>query len=545
MDLRQILHFYIIACWPCQCSWSEPAEGTHRTVFHRQGALHEEVAMLHLRVEIPLLPMIQACSTLESDLRAALNSFNSKETQTTKSASSRAPEISDYIKERCSGLLRDTAKFQNRPKRSILLGAVGALFGLLGLEHLLEMVLPTSAHNVIDVEEWRRQHKLEQVQIAELANDLNTVKLDLTRFVEMYAAHGAWHKWLRQQNQLETLFAKLDVMRDGLGEHRLPRVLLSEEWVENALPALRAEAAELGGRLPFQVAAHVFQAPTSYVVMQDRWTVFVHLPIVSKVESWDLFVLQDSPILARLSDGAMVAYWVRPHHPFIAVSPRDHTGHIVLTQGGVDRCLTIGRDRFCPHLVVRRNFSDTCIGKLYSNDLKRITEFCPTELELLEESVTQTSSGWSVFLRRESPVVATCDNGTRRSLVKQGAFRLSFEPGCTWTSPYWSLLGSPKPVDGHLETSVQIGPSELDHWASQLSSAEVEQLMHRTRSGHRISLPIMIQIHDGVGEAEERRQESQTNATISLIICIALTILVLTLGLCTCYNCRHKLPRIW
>jgi hypothetical protein len=332
-----------------------------------------------------------------------------------------------------------------RDKRQILggLAIFGTLFGLYnwGTIHELSNTVATLQHHLRDDVVLLQHH---ETRMGRMEEDMKMVNASLATVIRAFNMEDRLiQKLFWMQNfmlQFDVLQQHLATWRQGwtaLHAQRLPLDWMASATLPNVLTKLRATAAKMGGVLPITHQMDLFDLPTSFMWDDKVIRVFVHLPVIK--EKMDLFQLLPVPI--RVGERYIK---IRAEKEFLLISKGNRIHQETTGQELQNKCHKLGAYFMCEDLgVFRRNMRNTCLGRLFSNDIQNIEEKCIVEEIHNDWEIVQTAHNrFIVYTKDEQNLVLECRNGTRRNRRLSGVQLVEADDNCLTYTPEFELRPS-------------------------------------------------------------------------------------------------------
>jgi hypothetical protein len=104
-------------------------------------------------------------------------------------------------------------------------------------------------------------------------------------------------------------------------------------------------------------------------------------------------------------------------------------------------CTWINEARVCDNLgAMAARPSDTCLGALFTGQMKAVTTHCNTAVSTRDWAVEKEAEGsYLVYLKSATLVRTTCTNGSVSSMTFKGYRRLPADAGCNLMSSDFSI----------------------------------------------------------------------------------------------------------
>lgn len=513
-------------------------EQHHHTAFERIGGVHEIKGFVHLRTILHLDELDELCQSLPKFGQNVLRHPHLKD----KLLKLKVQDKINAMEEKCGYLLvNEPLPLASTPrvKRSFVLGVIGTVFGLFGLSHLLGLE-ETDSHLVEKVEAVEHEQELTRLRLEVIQQDLIGVLTALETLRQEVRVTNAVTVFINNARHLLGLLKTVEEAMPALHQHQLPPNVVPVHLLHKKWPQLQKMALQQKGQLAISHPLQTYQLPASAVIHERKLNILVHIPLVSQLVGWNLYAMQQKPILVNSTSGNTMVAWVRPEHDFIASRSLSDRNYVVLTTSEVDKCLKVGHDYFCTGLVVRRGKKDTCLGRLFQNDLQDLHRYCPVFIDPVDHAAFQGTSAWRVFQQKSGVVRMSCSNGTTLSWVKQGVFDLSFDPGCDYVTPHFHLHGDPTPLSDHLEAVINLTPAIGSINALGLDEDDLPPGWNTTEDRPKARIPLSDLL--AAKTLRVHRQTQHRHSVVIWSVVASLTMILLIMGISCGYNYRQR-PR--
>ena len=294
------------------------------------------------------------------------------------------------------------------------------------------------------------------VQIQYLWQELSETKAGLSKLIEVQLQQFEQLKDIDLTFQVLFRVMSLQAMQDpGLLEARLNRFhdqineriqiaqniiqqaqhrRLSVEFLTQAqlttlFSKLINTAERHGCQLLLDHQSDLFQVETSYFFDSQNVHLLVHVPMVPPSSMLRLFKLHPFPI--PLQGG----HYMIPQadNDILAITIGNQRYSTQLSSSDLLGCVVLNRVYLCEsNGVLRKNFSDTCLGALYQQDMVAVNKLCTLRVCENVEVIRQLLGNWfAVFTPRAYTVPVECKNGTSKEImISGGVSKFHLSPGC-------------------------------------------------------------------------------------------------------------------
>ena len=265
------------------------------------------------------------------------------------------------------------------------------------------------------------------------------------------------HVW-----ELNVLIDRYMSILNAAFNQRVHPSLISSHQIRQIHFLLQQEANAKNLKLPVDHDLQLLQFPASLYLDQNQfdYTLVLHIPLVPKeAKPLQQYALMPSPFIISLSH-RLVGRIV--YNQDIVVS--DDRSHFALIESKeMDRCLHLGTTAFCPHLLLRSDFSEHCLSRLYQNQLANLTLFCKIFVRKAPWHIMQRDKQWFGFSEKPIHYQVTCVNGTRQHYVLQGFSQIFLEPLCKAVATQFTLFAPPSLTDSALSVTHDFSFEEVYH----------------------------------------------------------------------------------
>jgi hypothetical protein len=294
------------------------------------------------------------------------------------------------------------------------------------------------------------------VQIQYLWQELSETKAGLSKLIELQLAQMEQLKDIDITFQVLFKTMSLQSMQDpGLLEARLNRFhaqlleriqiaqnviqqaqhrrlsveLLSQSQVSSLFSKLHQTAAKHGCKLMLDHQSDLFQVETSYFFDSQNVHLLVHVPMITPDSMLRLFKLHPFPI--PLQDDHFIM--PKADNDILAITVGNQRYSRQLSSTDLLACHVINRVYFCEsNGVLKRIFSDTCLGALYQQNMEGVKKYCTLQVHENKEVIQQLLGNWfAVYTPKAYTVPVECRNGTSKEImIAKGVSKFHLSAGC-------------------------------------------------------------------------------------------------------------------
>lgn len=424
----------IMYCTSAACS---KEVNTSKIIFKEAGEVLEANTVLHVTLELDFNQVGNHCNYLQEMARQVDQQL--PDNVTTPAIRRGWDNNKASINQTCTAVHDLIPK--GRARRQILEAAMllgGTAFGLYTETqiHQIQGDARVRDHRLLRVEnDLRRQTR---------ALDTAILKLDQLRW---------WIGWSQEiQTHLHQFDHQVEMLTQGVHEaitlQRLSSKLIPLGEAQRILEELRRQAQGTGGSIPFQRANQIYQLPTSTTVVEGKYRLVCHVPLVTtRLRLWKHLSV---PISIHMDDGSESLMELGPGHDYLAINSQVHQE---MTAAALADCWRWGRSYVCRHLgSLRRIPQDSCLGALFNEHRAHIRTLCewhPLRREWAVEPLAEEHV--FAFFNASSRVLIQCVNGTTQNLHihRFGVFELG--SGCSASNDRFVLHGQT-----HLSSQVHV-----------------------------------------------------------------------------------------
>ena len=515
----------------------------HQAVFSDLGALRETIGYVHLKVLLPVDQIHQTCQTLQDWGRHLLQ-------RTEHHFLSSVPHnLTVFHNNR---LLSVCQKFNQshvtRPKRSIWTGIL-SIFSFFGLSALLGLddsktrqIEAQQHHLVMEIQNLQLDTNLLRINQDILdsrtrqINRLTNFLLEETESHELVSIFGANVELFG--NSVDTFVHGLQNLNQGLlSPDLIPTGSFQPMW-----STLNSSATKLGGRIPISQLQQLYGLPFSAFGIDRQIMVVIHVPVVTSLD-WNLHQLRRRPLLLPGGTNSTVLIHIRPEEDVLAVASNNEA-YATMPNSNLARCIKLGHLHLCETIIAFSNASHHCLSRLFINDLRDLPHFCSIYISKQEYAVVPGDNEWLFFHKDFQPVTTTCLNGTRRIHQKQGYFALPWTPGCTFTTPMFTLAGIPTPPAETLGATINLTPTLQELIGFHIQTTELDDLAKHhglpPTATREIPFRDLLQHRDHTNEMKDVTISRWTFSSLHGTLTLCVVALIGSLLFCTYRNFKTR-----
>ena len=402
--------------------------------------------------------------------------------------------------------------------------------------------------------ETKQHHLILEVQQLQLDVNLNKINQDIldSRTRENRASLNFILEEIEKQELVDVFGLNVELFSESIanllhGLHELNKGSLSQDLIptgsfQQAWPTLNSSANKLGGRVPLSSPDQLFGLPFSAFGINQQVMVIIHVPIVTPSD-WNLHQLRRKPLLLPGGDNATVLVHIKPDEDLLAVSSTSDA-YAILPDSTLDRCIKLGHRHLCETVIAFNNASQHCLSRLFTNNLRDLPHFCPVYLTKQEYAVVAGDNEWILFHRDFQPVTTSCLNGTRRTQQQKGYFLLPWSPGCTFSTPMFTLAGIPTPPSETLGATINLTPTLQDLIGFHIQEKEIEEMAkhHGFPSDSPRAIPFreLLRHRDHVVEEQHTHVSRWTFSALHGLLTITVMAMIGSLAFCTYRNFKTR-----
>ena len=237
-------------------------------------------------------------------------------------------------------------------------------------------------------------------------------------------------------NRIESqIDRRIDIATHAIQQAQIRRLsvdLLLPAQVNALFAKLQKTAKDQNCALLLEHPSDLFQIEVSYFSYQGDVQLLLHVPMVSPDSTLRLFKLHPFPLPINSKYGPLLIPQVDNSVLGVTVGSQRHS----VEKSAVDlmACFTVNRIYICAESgVLRQDFTDTCLGALYQQNLTAAKITCPLKVHPAEEMIKQLRNNWfAVYSPIAMTVPIDCRNGTSREMMTPaGISSFHLSEGCT------------------------------------------------------------------------------------------------------------------
>lgn len=332
-----------------------------------------------------------------------------------------------------------------RPKRFIVSGAIGMLFGGI-LGSLFTGFGLKTLTSVIERKADVLEAKIEEhdMLIHRSIDDVNTINKTLAQVI------GDVSSQVREQNDVNADFMSLysgwfvaedlrDIQStiDGIiaAHHgHFSHELVRSEALQKALNQVRAKALHKGRELGIQTYADCYGLPTSYLYDSDVKVIhlIMHIPMYAMSNNLDLYTYVPTPIVWNNgTDDSPFVEVTSGDQMHLAVSS-DRTMYRTFTANELEDCYKISDMHFCADLAVYKIQRPSCLLGLFMNQVSVIREYCKISTHRPSSRVVRlNATTYALMSPFTDSMSISCNGEDRTTQIFKGTTFVNLEPGCS------------------------------------------------------------------------------------------------------------------
>ena len=322
---------------------------------------------------------------------------------------------------------------KTRTKRFLgLLVALGSLsMSIFNQAEILQ--LQASVSNVIE-----NQHHLvdilqeHEVAIHDVRHDISKIRdgfLILINEAEethaMIKIHDAEIRIIMAISALQRTIACIENGIEKLLTNKVPLCFLSTVQTERALHGVTTKAKQNGLELVSTHTASFLQYETSFLILQGKIHVYVHVPLFNPTRRMDLLKFTNSPIPIS----STLSFTFAPTDEYLGIE--SHGLHATISQHVVSNSKKYGDYFFTKSaIVLKRNLSDTCLGSIYTQNIQTLKSTCPATFSETTETITTIGRNEYIFFTKSPQTITKQCNGKTEHIAVQTKYHLQLHEPC-------------------------------------------------------------------------------------------------------------------
>jgi len=404
------------------------ANNNTRILFQEKEDIFVAYEVIHLTFQVDISLIEEQCLYFRQTIKSALPHY--KDTVQLEDMWFAAAHL---IKQTCdlqhldSQAQRSVVKRQALPILAAVIGTVFGIYSFAKIQALSARVRRLEGAHANDLHLLHNHEtRMELVERDMLVVNNNLVYLN--HQLGKQAENVGKIFWLQTfLLQFGLIRSHVQALNDGwaaLQSQRFPVWWILPKTLLPTFQALRSRAEKMGGVLPVEHEMDLYHFPTSYVVEDKSFRVFVHIPVVH--EKMRLYKHLEVPIWRN---GSYFLVKSRLDHLVVAAKNRVHKE---VDLDLLDRaCVRMGRTLLCEHLgEMVRTPTRTCLGRLFVNRIEDLKDCVVERLEQDWMSVQLDHDRFLVFAREMTMIFTECPDGSRTSSQIQGLQEIRIGPGC-------------------------------------------------------------------------------------------------------------------
>ena len=342
------------------------------------------------------------------------------------------PEEDHHIHKRTASFLpTDQSNAKYRGKRAVL-PFIGVALGIYGTymgwhnQQQIEYLL-SERNKIIEVQQ------LHTTQILELGRNIDA----LTQYLSIQTALNPGLLDARLNRLERQIYQRVEASVHAIQQAQVRRLaidLIPASQLTKLFAKLQKTAATQGCVLLLEHPSDLFQIEVSYFNDHGNVQLLLHVPMVSPDSTLRLFKLHPFPLPINSKAGPLLIPEVENNVLGITVGSQRHS--VQLSAVDLLACFTVNRIYICDDSgVLRQDFTDTCLGSLYQQNLAAAKRICPLRVHPAEEMVKQLRNNWfAIYSPSALTVPVECRNGTSREMMTPaGISSFHLSEGCTAT----------------------------------------------------------------------------------------------------------------
>jgi Baculovirus F protein len=502
----------------------------HLIVFKDVGRVHQATATIHLTFNFDLSYLTKQCDKMETAMTEQVKTILGPSPISYRRAWQSTKRTFNLT---CTPIRAMTSPGRTKRQIGLALGAAAVTAELLFdiyrqnqvqqlQQEVRQFATVSNQQTLVLHQQGTRIDHLEQAADQQ-GHELNELYRD-RRENALQAIKMEWTEELRGQI-LELGMQARQITRGvrALERGHLSPHLLEDQQARTAYSAVQQQAQQLGGRLLTNHHTDLFQLPASFSVTNgDQYTAIVHVPVIT--ETFDLLHFRSLPIRIT-NDTRTITIEVAPEKRLLAYNDKVHQE---LDDTDLQSCWKRERDHICADMAANQlQLRRTCLGALYAGEPGPIRQKCPLRNGTTDWAAEVINNNQViVYTDSERRVQIQCANGSRSSLLFQGAKVIDLPGGCLLTSDAISIrtrtdvLLPPvmvTPVSWDLEQFLQgdqlddLLPAPIDQQPQFTAPALHQQQVWR----------------DELRRLRDTHQAGQTNHSYALVIISGVVLLLL------------------
>ena len=225
--------------------------------------------------------------------------------------------------------------------------------------------------------------------------------------------------------EIDTIFRALQAAQ----YRRLAMDYLDEHQSEELFNILTNTAKEANADLLITQQSDLFQLELSYFFNGESITFLLHVPMVQRGSLLNLVKLHPFPL--PIAGGYSIVPDVE--NQLLAISESGSRLSIQFPATNLMTCHETNHIYLCENQrVLNKNFSQSCLGALYNQDIKTARTLCPMKIIHAEEVVYKLKDNMNlVYTPFQQVVPIYCPTKTYDQHLQIGVTEFKIEPGCS------------------------------------------------------------------------------------------------------------------
>jgi len=411
--------------------------GEQQLVFRKTGQVLRVRGYVHVHFRIKMDEVSKLCQRMEELGQEIFNFGNHQDKGWFGKEANQELEGHRQRARRACEAVPKVGRLGERERRGVISWIMGAALSLFGLDKLSNLISGAPSD-----ENWRHMvHKVNH-QEHRLEMLAGQVEEGMRRLKEAEGVSAAFHTvncYGQRVTELEGTILRFISGVESLLRHRMPQTLITTEIMKNEMRGIKELAGKLGGEPAINRPEDLYQVETSTVVNEEgEMDVLTHIPVVFG-EPLVLYEQDKGPILVE-KNGTVWTVKVG-NDKDIAVT-KDMSRYAAVTKEELRACVRTMNKFFCEGLILRGDFNQECVSRLFKNEWTNINNYCTVSAVRESWNIVRTQKGWYGFSQRDKFYQVNCRNGTGVTRKLRELQVLPLEGGCDATSPDFEIVGS-------------------------------------------------------------------------------------------------------
>lgn len=330
-------------------------------------------------------------------------------------------------------LIEETHENTQRSKRFLgLMVALGALS--LGTFNRADLML---LHNSVSNIAMKQDHIIDilqehEVSIHKVQHDMQTIKKALEMVIntteENYAMtvlHDSELQIIMALNEMRRTMVCLQHGLERLLSKRLPTCFLEPNQMKKSMANLQKKATQLHMEVVSDKAMAMLEYEVSILIIKGTIHIFTHVPLWETTQQLELLKFSNTPV--EITDDLSLR--IVSQEKYLAIG-KDGI-HATLTTSEFSELQEFGTKFFATSaLILSKNINTTCLGAIFSQNLKVVKEECTVMIEHQSETLIAISKNkYVLHAKKPQTIEITCNSKTQHKAVNR-IEHLTLEQGC-------------------------------------------------------------------------------------------------------------------